>query len=67
MTTKHFKHYLQPANTRPVYHHPRQMASNHNEVVQEKIEKTLDAGIIVPVSSAWSFCVVFTRKTNGKP
>lgn len=43
------------------------MSPKHNEIIETEIEKILDAGIIAPASSAWSFPIVIASEKDGKP
>lgn len=61
------KHSFELNNYEPIYHKPRRMAPKHNVLVKEEVEKMLRAGIIRPISSAWSFPVVIATKKDGKP
>ena len=43
------------------------MPPKHQQIVREEIDKMLEAGIIKPASSAWSFPVVIATKKDGQP
>lgn len=43
------------------------MALEHDDLVRAKIDNILKAGIITPVSAAWSFPVEIAMKEDGKP
>lgn len=45
-----------------IYHSTRCMSRRDNEIVREEINKMLEAGIIVPADSSWSFPVVIVTK-----
>ena len=61
------KHSFELEDDTPVYHQPRRLSPKHNEVVRSEIDRMLEAGIITPASSAWSFLVVIATKKDGKP
>ena len=61
------KHSFELEDDTPVYHQPRRLSPKHNEVVRSEIDRMLEAGIITPASSAWSFPVVIATKKDGKP
>lgn len=44
----------------------RGMTPKHDKIFPDEIEKMLKAGIVTPVSSAWSFPVVIETKKDGK-
>lgn len=60
-------HTFQLTKKTPMYHRPRRMASGHYEVVEAEVQGMLNAGLIAPASSAWSFYVVIATKKDGKP
>ena len=41
------------------------MAPLHKAIVRKELDKMLEAGIITPFSSAWSFPVVIVSKKGG--
>ena len=61
------KHYFELTDSTPIYHRPRRMSPRHQRVVQEEIQKMLEAGIIKPSAACWSFPVVIAQKKDGKP
>ena len=61
------KHHFELGNTIPIYHSARRMAPLHNAIVRKELDKMLEAGIITPSSSAWSFPVVIVSKKDGNP
>ena len=61
------KHHFELDNTNPFYHYARRMAPLHNAIVRKELEKMLEAGIITPSSSAWSFPVIIVSKKDGNP
>ena len=61
------KHHFELDDTNPIYHSARRMAPLHNKIVRKELDKMLEAGIITPSSSAWSFPVVIVSKKDGNP
>lgn len=61
------EHSFELTNERPIYHRPRRVPPAHQEIIKKELEMILDAGIVRPASSAWSFPVVIARKKDGKP
>ena len=61
------KHLFELDNTNPIYHSARRMALLHNSIVRKELDKMLQAGIITPSSSAWSFPAVIVSKKDGNP
>ena len=61
------KHHFELNDNAPIHHRSRRMAPKHNEFIRKELDNLLDAGIIVPVSSAWSFPVVIASKKDGTP
>lgn len=42
------------------------MAPLRNEIMRKEVDKNMDAGIITPSRSAWSFPIVIVSKKDGK-
>ena len=61
------KHHFELDNTNPIYHSARGMAPLYNAIVRKELDKVLEAGIITPSISAWSFLVVIVSKKYGNP
>ena len=61
------KHHFEQNDTNPIYHSTRRMYALHNDIVRKEFDKTLEAGIITPSSSTWSFLVVIVPKKDGNP
>ena len=51
----------------PIKYASRRLPPRHNGVVREELDKMLEAGIITPSVSAWSFPIVIASKKDGKP
>ena len=60
-------HSFELEDPRPITHTIRRLPPRHNEVVHEELRKMLEAGIITPSISAWSFPIVIASKKDGKP
>lgn len=50
-----------------IYHQGRRMAQKHNEIARRELGMMLEAGIITPATSAWSFPLEIATKKDGKP
>ena len=61
------KHYFELNDPTPIHNSSRRLAPRHNELVREELDKMLEAGIITPATSAWSFPIVIVSKKDGKP
>lgn len=61
------KNNLELIDERSIYHRAKRMAPKYDEIVKEEAWRMLDVGIIVPVSSAWSFPVAMSTKSDGRP
>lgn len=51
-------------NETPIYHRASQMSPRDKEIACKEIENIVDAGIITPASSAWSFTIVIVNKKD---
>ena len=51
----------------PVHSRARRLPPRHATMVRQELDKMLEAGIITPSRSAWSFTVVNASKKDGKP
>lgn len=58
-------HFFQLADDFPIYHRARHMALRKQKLVEKEVYKTLESGILVSASSAWSSPVVIVTKQNG--
>ena len=56
------KHCFELDGTNPIYYSARRLAPLHIDIVRKELYKMLEAGIITPSSSAWSFPVVIVSK-----
>ena len=61
------EHDFELSDDRPIHFSPRRMPPRHSEVVRQELDKMLEAGIITPSASPWSFPVVIASKKDGKP
>ena len=59
------RHYFELTDYTPIHHRAHRLAPKHNEFVRKELDNLLDAGIIVPASSAWSFPIVIASKKDG--
>lgn len=59
------KQNVQGNDSNHFYHSVRRMSSPHNEIVNKELAKMLDAGIITPSSSTWSFLIVILKKNDS--
>ena len=59
------KHHFELSDNNPLYHRARRMSPRHNDFIRKELDNLLDAGIITPASSAWSFPVVIATKKDG--
>ena len=60
------RHHFELTDDTSIHHRARRLAPKHNSIVRKEIDDMLEAGIIVPASSAWSFPVVIASKKDGK-
>lgn len=58
------KHYFQLTDSSTIHHRAQRMAPKHNAFIRKELDNLLDAGIIVPASSAWAFPVVIATKKD---
>lgn len=61
------KHSFELNNKNPIAHRLRRIPPKHNEIVRTELLKMLDAGIMTPYVSGWSFPVVIGSKNDGTP
>ena len=59
-------HSFELEHPRSITHTARRLPPRHNEVVREELRKMLEAGIITPSVSAWSFPIAIASKKDGK-
>lgn len=59
------RHSFELKNDEPIYSGGRRLPPKHNKIVKEEIDRMLEAGIVTPTSSAWSFPVVIASKKDG--
>ena len=59
-------HSFELTDETPIHLRSRRLSPKHNEFVRKELDDLLDAGIIVPTSSAWSFPIVIASKNDGK-
>ena len=61
------RHHFDLTDNTPIHHRARRLAPKHNDYVRKEIDDMLEAGIIVPATTARSFPVVIAAKKDGKP
>ena len=61
------QHEFELTDSSPIHFSPRRLPPRHSMLVRREIDKMLEAGIITPSTSAWSFPVVIASKKDGKP
>lgn len=59
-------HSFQLPNSEPISHLPRRPKPKWNEIIRENVNSIREGGIILPMSSFWSFPVVVAQKKEGK-
>lgn len=52
---------------KPIYNSGRRLAPKQNQIIREGLDKMLEARVIRPALSAWSFSVINFTKKDGKP
>ena len=61
------KHFFELTDNTPIHHPVCRLAPKHSDFVRKELNTMLNAGIITPASSAWSFPVEIATKKDGKP
>lgn len=59
-----FKHSFELKDPKAMYHKASRLPPKHKTIVKSEFEKMLRAGVIRPVSSAWSFSIVISTKKD---
>ena len=62
-----FRHGFELTDEVPIHFRSRRLSPRHQAIVREELDRMLEAGIIKPSVSAWSFPVVIVQKKDGKP
>ena len=60
-----YHHSFELEDDHPIHFRSRRAPSIHQKVIREQADKMLEAGIIIPSVSAWSFPVVIATKKGG--
>lgn len=51
----------------PIYRAPGRIVFKHNEIVREDLDGMLNAGVVPPAVSTWSFTKVIATRKDVKP
>ena len=62
-----YRHGFELTDDQPIHFRSRRLSPRHQEIVRLELDRMLEAGIIKPYVSAWSFPVVIFQKKDGKP
>ena len=60
------QHGFELMDSSPIHFSPRRLPPRHSMLVRREIDNMLEAGIITPYTSAWSFPVVIASKKDDK-
>lgn len=61
------EHHFELKADEPIYCRGRRVSPKDNKIIWGELQKMLDAGIIVPVTSEWSSPVIIVSKKDGTP
>lgn len=64
-TCKVKRYHINTTTETPIFIHPYRKSFNERQLMKEEIKEMLDANIIRPSSSPWSFPVIMVRKPDG--
>ena len=59
------EHHIRTMQEQPIYQHPFRKSVKERQMMQEEVSKMLEAHVIRPSMSAWSFPVVIIKKKDG--
>ena len=65
--TNLLEHEINTGNTKPIKQHPRRQAFTRRQLVDQEVQRMLDAGAIEPSDSPWASPIVIAKKKDLTP